>query len=155
MEFLNLANPVYGKMVNQARASRDEAEVASLWVEVLHAIGIDAAHGYQIIPEKKIHGLERPDLVVRVVLSEVVVLIVECKCFEHDTLIGWDNAQTQLGEYLKKSECQNGILAIGHKCKFYNLRDVFISERPTYDWTNAFDRIIAILIHFTRTESFE
>ena len=150
-----MAKPLCEKMIDNAKRSRDEAEVAGLWNEMLHDIGLNTANGYMIIPEKRLHSNRRPDLVVRVILSDMVVLIVECKCIEYDSMEGWDSTETQLNEYLQQAGCRNGIAAIGHKCKFLNLREPFILQRKTYDWSNEFQQIIEILVTFTRTGNFE
>jgi len=159
MDQLTLSNATIRALVLAASSSDDESEVFCLWNCVLPLVGLDVPHGYSITAEKRLDNRgkksSRADLIVRVILSGVIVMIVECKSIAHDNLIDWNTTEEQLNEYLQKAHCRNGVIAIGHKCKFYHISDRFVPHEREYDWIRDFPDIIERLVSFTRTLSFQ
>jgi len=146
MNILHLTN--YDVLIHEAKTSKDESEVASLWNHLLIKVGFDPEHGYRVIPQNLSPIKTKPDLIVKVLRSNEVVLVVECKCVDHDNIKGWDLAEIQVSKYMQAYGCPNGIAAVGHKCKFYHMPDRFIPHGRIYDFSHEFGVIFDIMQRF-------
>src|SRR5271155_302136 len=107
MNQLTIANPIFKKLIDRASTIPQESYVSDLWSTVLVKAGLNSDHGFIISTERKISRDMRTDIIVELILSDTIVMIVECKSIAHDNLIGWGVAEAQLAEYLKATRCRN------------------------------------------------
>jgi hypothetical protein len=155
MNQLNLNNPVISILINNASIKKDESNVSGLWNNILAQIGFNILRGYAIYPEKKTNDNTRSDLLIKLVVQNITITIIECKSFVHDSIEGWDAGGTQLCNYLIKEQCQYGIVAIGNKCKFYKINNNFVDYSKEYNWITNFNEIIQQLNILDQTHTFQ
>lgn len=155
MNQLNLHNPIIVNFINNTINSTDESNVSALWNGMLTTLGFTMLRGYGIYPEKITIDGTKSDLVVKLILQNVTIMIIECKSIMHNNIRGWDAGGTQLADYLLSEGCRYGVLAIGNKCKFYDINNNFVKYTKEYDWSNDFDEIIQQLSIFSQTHNFQ
>jgi len=154
MEQLTLHNPLLVALMNNAATNADESYVYGLWNSVLTTGGFTMNRGYGIFAEMKTPEAKRTDLVLRLILSNTTVMVIECKSSAHDKMTGWDMAGNQLSNYLRSEGCRYGVVAVGHKCKFYEVNDQFVLKTPEMNWAQHITQIVEQLTLFSRTHTF-
>jgi len=150
-------------MVRRAIEADAEGPVAGLWMGTMADMGYTPAHGWSLEPETRTNDDDTKAVDIGVIYvkdeNAEVLMIIECKTSIHDTITGWDQANTQISEYVRQEGCERGILAIGAKCRFYHIPDdafAFIDKSREYDWDDANDAAIieGELRHFLNHYSF-
>lgn len=128
---------VIKKLILDAKVGNED-RVTSLWNNILPKFDINIDNGYSINSEYSTRHGDRADIVVINILQyDKIVIVIECKSIKHDNRNGWDMATTQLYRYLNDLNCNNGIIAIGHKFRFVIKSDNFISDINSlveYNW---------------------
>jgi hypothetical protein len=157
MNLSPVATKVIEKLILDAKTG-DESKVTSLWNNILPKFNINIDYGYSINSEYPTKNGDKADIVIiNILQNNKVVLVIECKSIKHDNRNGWDMATTQIYKYLGDLNCNYGIIAIGHKCKFISKNDNFITDiqlLQEYNWEDNYNNIFEKFNTFLQQNTF-